>query len=87
MRFFIISNNVSEDEFRYAIDAGVNISVDSVSQLEIFGRINPGGRVAFRLNPGFGAGHHEKVTTAGQKTKFGIEMDSIAEVKKILMEV
>jgi diaminopimelate decarboxylase len=36
-----ISNNVSEDEFRYAIDAGVKVSVDSVSQLELFGRINP----------------------------------------------
>jgi diaminopimelate decarboxylase len=34
-----ISNNVSEEEFRYAINAGVKISVDSVSQLEMFGRI------------------------------------------------
>jgi len=72
-----ISNNVSEDEFRYAINAGVKISVDSVSQLELFGRINPGGKVAFRLNPGVGAGHHEKVVTAGQKTKFGIELRRI----------
>jgi diaminopimelate decarboxylase len=81
-----ISNNVSEEEFRYAINAGVKISVDSVSQLEMFGRINPGGRVAFRVNPGFGAGHHEKVMTAGQNTKFGIEMSSMPEVKKILKE-
>jgi diaminopimelate decarboxylase len=81
-----ISNNVNEDEFRFAIDAGVNISVDSVSQLELFGRINPGGRVAFRVNPGIGAGHHAKVITAGQKTKFGIEMDSIPQVKKIIKE-
>jgi len=81
-----ISNNVSEDEFRYAINAGVKISVDSVSQLETLGKINPGGRVAFRVNPGFGAGHHEKVTTAGQKTKFGIEMNRIPEVKRIIKE-
>lgn len=81
-----ISNNVSEDEFRYAIDAGVKISVDSVSQLEMFGKINPGGKVAFRVNPGVGAGHHEKVITAGQKTKFGIEMNSIPEIKRIIRE-
>jgi len=79
-----ISNNIGEDEFKYAINAGVKISVDSVSQLEMFGRINPGGSVAFRVNPGFGAGHHEKVTTAGQNTKFGIEMSQIPEVKKII---
>ena len=81
-----ISNNVSENEFRYAIDAGVKISVDSVSQLEMFGKINPGGKVAFRVNPGIGAGHHEKVITAGQKTKFGIEMNSIPEIKRIVRE-
>jgi diaminopimelate decarboxylase len=78
-----ISNNVSEEEFRYAINAGVKISVDSTSQLELFGRINHGGRVAFRLNPGVGAGHHEKVVTGGQKTKFGIELKSIPDVMSI----
>jgi diaminopimelate decarboxylase len=81
-----ISNNVSEDEFKYAISAGVKVSVDSVSQLEMFGRINRGGKVSFRVNPGVGAGHHEKVTTAGQKTKFGIEMKDIPEVKKIIKQ-
>jgi diaminopimelate decarboxylase len=81
-----ISNNISEDEFRYAIEAGVKISVDSVSQLEMLGKINQGGKVAIRVNPGVGAGHHEKVITAGQKTKFGIEMNRIPEVKRIIKQ-
>jgi diaminopimelate decarboxylase len=81
---FYISNNVSKDELQYAINAGVKISVDSISQLDLFGRINPGGEVAFRINPGIGAGHHEKVKTAGQKTKFGIEMSGIPDVKRIV---
>jgi diaminopimelate decarboxylase len=83
-QIFYISNNVSEEELQYAIKAGVKISVDSVSQLEMFGRINPGGKIAFRLNPGFGDGHHEKVKTAGKNTKFGIEMGLVPEVKKII---
>lgn len=83
---FFISNNVSEEEFLYAMHAGVKISVDSVSQLEMYGKLNPGGKVAFRINPGVGAGHHEKVKTAGQKTKFGIEMNFIPDVKRILEE-
>jgi diaminopimelate decarboxylase len=81
-----ISNNVDEAELKYAIEAGVKISVDSVSQLELFGRINPGGKVAFRVNPGHGAGHHKKVTTAGKKTKFGIEMSYMPEVKRIIKQ-
>lgn len=83
---FYICNNVSQEEFLFAIHAGVKISVDSVSQLELYGRLNPGGKVAFRLNPGIGAGHHDKVKTAGQKTKFGIEISQIPDVKRVIEE-
>ena len=81
---FYISNNVNDEEFIYAVKAGVKISVDSVSQLERYGRINPGGKVAIRINPGVGAGHHKKVVTGGKKTKFGIEVRFLDEVKTIL---
>jgi diaminopimelate decarboxylase len=81
---FYISNNVDDAELQFAIDAGVKISVDSVSQLERYGKLNPGGEITFRLNPGVGAGHHKKVVTAGKKTKFGIEMRFLPEIKAIL---
>ncbi len=68
-----ICNNVSDEEIRYAVDAGALVSVDSISQLERYGRLNRGGRVAVRINPGIGAGHHEKVVTAGANTKFGVD--------------
>ncbi len=83
-QIFYVSNNVSEEEMKYAIDRGVLTSVDSVSQLEQFGRINKGGKVAIRFNPGVGAGHHEKVVTAGKNTKFGVNPQYIDEVKNIL---
>lgn len=83
---FYVSNNVSAEEMQYAIDRGVLVSCDSISQLKQFGRINPGGKVAVRFNPGVGAGHHEKVVTAGKNTKFGINMDLVDEVKSILKE-
>ena len=68
-----ISNNVSAKEFKYALDTGVNISIDSLSQLNLYGKINPGGNVVIRFNPGIGAGHHEKVVTGGRDTKFGVD--------------
>lgn len=83
---FYVGNNVSEDEMKFAIDRGITVSVDSVSQLRQFGRINPGGSVAVRFNPGVGAGHHEKVVTGGKKTKFGVYIGLIDEVKSILKE-
>ena len=67
----------------YAVNLGITVSVDSLSQLETFGQHNPGGNVAVRINPGFGIGHHENVVT-GEKTKFGINDDCIEEIKSIL---
>ncbi len=80
---FFVPNNVSEAELRYAIEKGVLISVDSLSQLELYGKINPNSKVAVRFNPGVGAGHHEKVVTAGKKTKFGVNIDCVDQVKEI----
>ena len=77
-----ISNNVSADEMQFAVDRQILVSVDSLSQLETFGRLNPGKKVAVRLNPGIGAGHNKKVVTAG-KCKFGIELSEIGSIKLI----
>lgn len=79
-----ISNNVSREEMKYALDRGILISVDSVSQLEQLGQLNPSSRVAVRFNPGVGAGHHEKVVTGGKKTKFGVAICDIPLVKEVL---
>lgn len=85
-QIFNIGNNVSAAEMRFAIERDILVSVDSISQLEQFGRINPGGKVAVRFNPGVGAGHHEKVVTGGEKTKFGVTPDLIDEVKMLLLK-
>ncbi|PKM93615.1 MAG: diaminopimelate decarboxylase [Firmicutes bacterium HGW-Firmicutes-1] len=83
-QILFISNNVSAEEMQYALNRNITISVDSLSQLEMLGKINQGGKVCVRFNPGVGAGHHEKVVTGGKKTKFGVEPTKIKEVKEIL---
>lgn len=79
-RIFFVPNNVGEDELQFAIDNGIMTSLDSLSQLETYGQLNPGGKCAVRINPGVGAGHCEKVVTAGKKTKFGIAEEDIDEI-------
>jgi len=83
---FYISNNVSDQELQFAIDRGITTSVDSLSQLRRYGKLNPGGKVCIRFNPGVGAGHHKKVVTAGKKTKFGVNQDKSDIVKAILAD-
>lgn len=83
-QIFYIGNNVSAEEMSYAIENNVLVSVDSLSQLDLYGKINPNGNVAVRFNPGVGAGHHEKVVTAGKKTKFGVQKEFVPQVKELL---
>lgn len=78
-----VCNNVSADELKNAVEQGLLVSVDSLSQLELYGEINPGGRVMVRFNPGIGAGHSEKVVTAGKATKFGIDPVLLPQVLHI----
>ena len=79
---FMVTNNISDAEIRFAIDHGVLMSCDSLSQLDRFGRLCPGGRVAVRVNPGMGAGHSDKVITAGS-CKFGVEYSKADLIKEV----
>lgn len=79
-----ICNNISGAEMRYAIEEGVLISIDSISQLQQFGELAPGSKVAVRFNPGIGAGHSDKVVTGGKHTKFGVNPEEVSEVKELL---
>ena len=81
-----ICNNVSDEELSFAVTTGVLVSVDSISQLARYGRLNRGGKVVVRINPGVGAGHHEKVITAGKNTKFGVDPILINDLKAALKQ-
>lgn len=53
--------------------AGVQYVATSMHQLELFAAVAPkGAHVALRVNPGFGAGHSNRVTTGGANSSFGL---------------
>ncbi|MBQ0027543.1 MAG: diaminopimelate decarboxylase [Lachnospiraceae bacterium] len=79
-KIFFVSNNVAAEEMQFAIDHNIMVSLDSLEQLERFGKLNKGGKCAVRINPGVGAGHSEKVVTAGKKTKFAIAEEDIDKI-------
>lgn len=79
-----ISNNNDRAEMENALNSGCLISVDSLAQLDQLGRIAPGSRVMIRINPGIGEGHHAKVITGGEKSKFGISLRRLPEIRELL---
>jgi diaminopimelate decarboxylase len=63
-------------------ELGVIINIDSLSQLERYGRLFPNTEISIRVNPGFGGGHH-RYTVTGGATKFGIGLSQIGRALEI----
>ncbi|MFP4625209.1 MAG: diaminopimelate decarboxylase [Natronomonas sp.] len=62
-----------EDTPELTITAGATMTLDRLADRGFDGRL------AIRVNPGIGTGHHEKVAT-GKDAKFGIPADSVPDV-------
>ena len=77
-RMLYVCNNVSVQEMSEVHDKGILICLDSISQVETWGKQFPNTDIMVRINPGTtGVGHSEKVVTSGKSTKFGISEDNI----------
>jgi diaminopimelate decarboxylase len=80
------SNGIGFDEIEEAAGLGVTINIDSLSNLEKFGKkYGHSYPVGIRLRPNIMAGGHLKMSTGHDKSKFGIpveQLDKILEVVK-----
>ena len=82
-RVFFSANNMTDEEMHFATERGVLLNVGELSRLEAFGAAYPGSSVCVRLNGQVGAGHHDHVITAGDKSKFGIPVEQVNEIHRI----
>ena len=80
-KILFTGNSKTDDELRYAVDAGVMVSVDSHDELVALSKIaDAAGRevkIAFRVNPDVDARAHPKLATGLGKSKFGIPRGEI----------
>ncbi len=76
-------NGIEENELKFLIKKKIRVNLDSLGQLEKWGRLNPGSDVSLRLNLDIGAGNHAHTTTGGGKSKFGIHWSQIETAKRI----
>lgn len=77
-------NNLTEKELGFVLGKKIFINADSLTQLEKIGKYRPGSKVGVRINPSYGAGHHDHVITAGPNCRFGISHKEIKDIKKIV---
>ncbi len=78
------SNSVSFEEICEAVGLGIHVNIDSLSNLEKFGaKYGNGYPVGVRVRPNIMAGGNLKISTGHDKSKFGIPVTQLAELKAI----
>jgi len=81
------SNGIDFEEIQEAVNTGVHINIDSLSNLEKFGKkYGDSYPVGVRLRPNILAGGNLKISTGHEKSKFGIPIDQIDLLKNIVAE-
>lgn len=75
------SNGIAFEEIVAAVEAGVLVNIDSLSNLEKFGKAY-GSRypVGIRLRPNIMAGGNLKISTGHNGSKFGIPLEQLDEI-------
>jgi diaminopimelate decarboxylase len=77
------STSIRMEEMDFVIKNKIKINLDSLSQIELYGKMNKGAKVGIRINQGIGAGHHSHVITGGAMSKFGIPLKHVGQAKKL----
>ena len=79
------SNGIGFDEIEEAVGLRVNINIDSLSNLEKFGKkYGHSYPVGIRLRPNIMAGGNLKISTGHDKSKFGIPIDQLDKILHVV---
>ncbi len=77
-------NGVSLEEIEEVAALGVQINIDNLSILELFGQKHPNIPVCVRINPHIMAGGNSKISVGHIDSKFGISMYQVPLIKRVM---
>jgi len=77
-------NGVSMDEIEEVAAMGVQINIDNLSVLELFGQKHPNIPVCVRINPHVMGGGNSKISVGHIDSKFGISVHQTPHIKRIV---
>lgn len=77
-------NGVSLDEIEAVAAKGVQINIDNLSILELFGQKHPDIPVCIRINPHIMAGGNSKISVGHIDSKFGISIHQVPHIKRVV---
>jgi diaminopimelate decarboxylase len=77
-------NGVSLEEIENVAKMGVQINIDNLSILELFGQKYPEIPVCIRINPHIMAGGNSKISVGHIDSKFGISVHQVPHIKRVV---
>ena len=77
-------NGVSLEEIENVAKKGVQINIDNLSILELFGHKHPEIPVCIRINPHIMAGGNSKISVGHIDSKFGISVHQVPHIKRVV---
>ncbi|CAL2102922.1 Diaminopimelate decarboxylase [Tenacibaculum sp. 190130A14a] len=77
-------NGVSLKEIEDVAKLGVQINIDNLSILELFGQKHPKIPVCIRINPHIMAGGNSKISVGHIDSKFGISIHQVPHIKRVV---
>jgi len=77
-------NGVSLEEIEQVAKTGVQINIDNLSILELFGQKHPEIPVCIRINPHIMAGGNSKISVGHIDSKFGISIHQVPHIQRVV---
>ena len=81
-RVLYTPNFASRDEYAWALQRGVQVTVDNAYALAEWGSLFRDSEIFVRIDTGVGAGHHHHVRTAGAHAKFGVPVTDLERIAR-----
>jgi len=85
-RILFTPNFAPRDEYAAALALGVRVTLDALHPLQHWGELFEGRELHLRVDLGSGRGHHDKVRTGGDASKFGVALDQVDAFRALARE-
>jgi diaminopimelate decarboxylase/aspartate kinase len=72
-------NFAGRDDYAFALRTTATVTLDALHPLQHWGELFRGHAVMLRVDLGRGLGHHEKVRTGGDASKFGVPVEHLEQ--------
>jgi len=86
-RILFTPNFAPRAEYEFALQAGVQMTLDNLHPLREWPSLFAGRDIFVRIDTGFGRGHHDHVRTAGVQSKFGVPLADVAELDERVRQI